>query len=443
MTYKSPADTDPDLAILLPIPLLMGALLYARPYSSQSPALQTCLPTLLAVISPDRTATHAGIHTTLDNPHPSQHSYTSTQQQQQLGQRDGPAQVIASLVDQQSSHAAEDPDLPCGPQPPGGSHPPDGPHPPGDPNPHGGPQPGAPVPASPQATSVYRGQQTTGTSRNEVANSVSPTQCASSTGAGIDPEVLCSNILCATPSESVWANIETVALRVLVTLHWAIQGNTKLMQCLAGTAHALLVGHVMDPQLDMSKVLKFGLPAVLKALPQIESQLIHTLSTTCLRHLACLFLRRVATDRHAFLALYGKCTQNLNGVSLIGRVESGPAIEALWCLLGNSLFCDVLSAMLVIELEISACSASWCVHGLPGVSAVQLEGCIGCIPTMPSPLLALHSPLQRGILWDKCRTLTMWESQTSVQGELCVLCVQAGMTSLPRAMHIHRSCRHM
>lgn len=341
----------------------MGALLYARPYSSQSPALQTCLPTLLAIVSPKRTTTPAGIHIFPDNPHQSQHSYTSTEQQQQSGQCEGPAQVAASLVDQQSSRTAEDPHLPC-------PHPPDGPHPPGDPNPHGGPHPGAPVPASPEATSGYRGRQTTGTSGNEAPNPVSPTQGASSTGVGFtDPAVLCADVLCATPSESVWADIEAVALRVLVTLHWAIQGSTQLMECLAGTAHALLVGHVMDPKLDMSKVLKFGLPAVLKALPQIESHNLHTLSTTCLRHLACVFLRRVATDRHAFLALHGKCTQNVNGVSLIGRVESGPAVEALWSLLGKNLLCAVLymSAMLVIELEISACNASWCVHGLPRV----------------------------------------------------------------------------
>lgn len=340
MIYKTPADTDPHIEALHLTALLIGALLYAHPYSTQSPALQSCLPDLLAALGPGCTANPPGIQIFLDNPHQSQHNHTSTEQQQQLGQREGPAEVIARLVDQQSGCATEDPHLPGGPQPPGG------PHPPSDPSPHGGPHPQRPDPALPEATSGCSGQHaaSSGSSSKEAPSSVNPTQCANSTGAGlVQSTVLGVDISCATPSESAWANIKTVASRALVTLHWAVQGSTEVMQVLIKIAHTLLVGHVMDTELDMSQVLSFGLPAVLTALSQTESHPSDRMTTTCLRHLACLFLRRVAIDRPAFSSLYGRCThRTVGGEVLIGRVRSSPAVEALWSLLGKDLLCTVL-----------------------------------------------------------------------------------------------------
>ena len=162
-----------------------------------------------------------------------------------------------------------------------------------------------------------------------------------------------------------------MASRALVTLHWAVQGSTELMQVLIKIAHTLLVGHVMDPALEMSQVLSFGLPAVLSALSQSESHPSDRMTTTCLRHLACLFLRRVAIDRPAFSSLYGRCThRTVGGEVLIGRVRSGPA-EALWSLLGKHLLYTVLPAVLVIS-KLALRLAGSCTVRQPHSSAVAL-----------------------------------------------------------------------
>lgn len=104
------------------------------------------------------------------------------------------------------------------------------------------------------------------------------------------------------------------------------------METLATVVYSLLIGHVTDPKLDMANVLKLGLTAVLAALSQPSDEL----TTAYLKHLACFFLRRVATDRRAFQALYGRRTYETQDVTLTGWVRNDPAIEALWSLLCKS-----------------------------------------------------------------------------------------------------------
>lgn len=48
------------------------------------------------------------------------------------------------------------------------------------------------------------------------------------------------------PSQSVWADVETVALRALLTLHWATQRYPDLVGMLTKLVHALLAGHILD-----------------------------------------------------------------------------------------------------------------------------------------------------------------------------------------------------
>ena len=339
LVYKSKSVTVADgRACLgdptLEIAVLIGALLYEHPYSSQSPALRGCFP-----LQSDQGSTSkpSDTHPLACNSHPSQHCKVSTEEQQS-GQHEDPAEISASLLDQQSSSASGDPHphgdtdppdglpgspSPDGPQPSGGPHPPGDPHPDVDPN-------------SPQATTAQSGQQYDGRPSNEASGPVSPRQRPLSTQAGFsETPVLCADPLCATPSQFVWADIETVALRALVTLHWAITGSTLVMEMLAKVVHALLLHHIMDRKLDMSNVLKFGLTAVLAALLYTESHPagVDKVTATCLRHLAYLFLRRVATDRHAFRALYGRRTHVLEDVSSTGRVQNDLAIKALWSLL--------------------------------------------------------------------------------------------------------------
>ena len=312
----------------LEIAVLIGALLYEHPYSSQSPALRGCLP-LQSDQGP--TSTPSDTHAPTCNSHPSQHSNVSTEEQH-LGQPEDPADVSATLLDQGNPHPPGDI------YPPSDTHPPDGPspgspqppsarHPPGDPHHNVDPR-------LPKATTVQSGQQHDGSPSKEACSPVSPKQRPLSTRAGFSgAPVLCANALCATPSESVWADIETVALRALVTLHWAITGSTYVMEMLAKVVHALLIDHTMDQKLDMSNVLRFGLTAVLAALLHTESHPADKVTATCLRQLAGLFLRRIATDRRAFQALYGRRTHEMEDTSLTGRVKNDPAIKALWSLL--------------------------------------------------------------------------------------------------------------
>ena len=68
----------------------------------------------------------------------------------------------------------------------------------------------------------------------------------------------------------------------------------------------------------MTSVLKFGLAPVLNALSHSES--LDVVTMTFLRHLACMLLRRVSTDRVAFQTLYGDGSMGDGG-------EGHPALE--------------------------------------------------------------------------------------------------------------------
>ena len=326
------------------IALLIGAVLYAHPYSLQSPALKDCLTHLCAQPESDLTPTPPDTHFTLGNL--SQHSNSGTEQQQS-SQHEEPAQSSASSFDQQSSSASCDPHLLAVPHPPGGPHSAVDPHPAVDPQP-------------PELTTVHSGQQNRSSPSSEASNPVSSRQPQTLTQA--DLRVFCSDTLCATPSESMWADIHTVALRALVTLHWATTASPYVSQMLAKVVHALLIGHVMDPKLDMTLVLRFGLTAVLGALLQIETHESWKLTERCLRHLACLFLRRLRTDRRAFQALYGRRAHDMDVLNKTERLTDYPAIKSLWSLLRKTLSVLTLPAVLVLShLTLIACLQYWLV----------------------------------------------------------------------------------
>lgn len=100
------------VSVLMWILSLIGALLYAYPYSSQSPALESCYLTHLNVAaSPEARATLSQA----SNAKPAQ-------QQDDSGRQGNPAQANPSLCDQQSSSASYNP------YPPGGAHLLGGPH---------------------------------------------------------------------------------------------------------------------------------------------------------------------------------------------------------------------------------------------------------------------------------------------------------------------------
>lgn len=166
----------------------------------------------------------------------------------------------------------------------------------------------------------------------------------------------------ATPAESVWADIETVALRVMVTLHWATQDRTDLLPVLTQLVLALLAGHVMDQKLDMTNVLKLGLASVLTALCHTQIGLLDMVTATRLRHLTSLFLRRLTTDRGAFQALYGdrvSCTAAFKDVLEEARaLLQYAALKPLWCLLCEllfSVFCCLLSFAGATRCSLFAC----------------------------------------------------------------------------------------
>lgn len=116
-----------------------------------------------------------------------------------------------------------------------------------------------------------------------------------------------------TPTAPMWADIEMVAVRALVTLEWANQeactavatpGPTEtwpaLRQALILLIDALLRGHILDWDLDMSKVLKFGLLPVLREAADFNAAKV---GRQCIRRLTQLFLKRLYTDKVALEVL--------------------------------------------------------------------------------------------------------------------------------------------
>ncbi len=106
-----------------------------------------------------------------------------------------------------------------------------------------------------------------------------------------------------TPSATVWRDIKTTAMRAFATLEWLYSAvfprdrltegpddeqaqavSNELLQLL----HALLAGHLMDTQLDLTELFEIGLCPVLTAL-----QLKHKHST----ELGLLTLQRLAMDQ--------------------------------------------------------------------------------------------------------------------------------------------------
>lgn len=88
---------------LFGVALLIGALLYEHPYSSQSPALKGCSPRLNAQSDEGSNSTPSDTHPMLGGSHLSQHSKTTTEQQQVSQHRDSQHQhrlrpTLVSLV---------------------------------------------------------------------------------------------------------------------------------------------------------------------------------------------------------------------------------------------------------------------------------------------------------------------------------------------------------
>lgn len=93
----------------------------------------------------------------------------------------------------------------------------------------------------------------------------------------------------------------------------------------------------------MTAVLKIGLPAVLDALSHtaIHPSEPRVVTTVCLRHLACLLLKRLASDRLAFQALYGN--RGLQMLVEKAEILDYPGRDELWDLLCAALSFACLS----------------------------------------------------------------------------------------------------
>ena len=115
-----------------------------------------------------------------------------------------------------------------------------------------------------------------------------------------------------------------------------MQGKPDLVPVLIKLVHALLVSHVLNPKLDMTKLLDFGLTPVFGALIHTEVHLLHTVTNSCLRYLGRVFMRRLTTDRHAFKAIYGDRADELSEGLLDGADRMYPAVAKL-CLLLRKL----------------------------------------------------------------------------------------------------------
>lgn len=337
--YKSktvqiqPADDLEDCnEWLVWVATLIGTLLYAHPYSVQSPALKDCYQSqLYQDSSPTPPDAQAADHLS-----PSSNMGAEQQSMSQAGQHEH-TQINGSPLDQQSSCAACDPHPPSDPHLLGDPHPPGSPHPPDSPNPSG-------------LLVVPDSQQNETTPDEEAYGPASPRQLISNVAFMATAEQQKAESLSqmdvdvwwATPSQPVWADIETVALRALVTLDWAMQCKPDSVKMLTKLVYALLAGHVMDRQLNMTAVLKFGLPAVLGALSytQPHPSEPRVVTTVRLRHLACLFLRRLASDRRAFQEIFGRpAHEERNEVE---RLKAYPAVESLWSLLRRMMCFHIL-----------------------------------------------------------------------------------------------------
>ena len=145
-----------------------------------------------------------------------------------------------------------------------------------------------------------------------------------------------------TPQGPVWADIETVAVRALVTLEWANEEGSAALESghsqtwaqlrlvLIMLIHALLKGHVLDPNLNMTWVFKFGFLAVMREAADCPA---NTDGMRCIRQLAWLFLRRLSTDKMA-LSVLSQAKGNSMELTF-QQARNRHAVESIWELIGE------------------------------------------------------------------------------------------------------------
>ena len=155
-----------------------------------------------------------------------------------------------------------------------------------------------------------------------------------------------------TPQGPVWSDIETVAARALVTLEWANEQSRaafkaghrdtwmQLRPVLTALIHDLLKGHVLDPNLNMTWVFKFGFLAVMREAADCPA---NTDGMRCTRQLAWLFLRRLSTDKTALSVL---SQAEGNSVELLFQQDRNrKAVDSIWELVGEmTRSCSCLTA---------------------------------------------------------------------------------------------------
>ena len=140
-----------------------------------------------------------------------------------------------------------------------------------------------------------------------------------------------------TPTAAVWGNIQNMANRVLITLEWLVaylqenpgkaEGAATLCTLLVKFCRQLFAGHIVDRQLDITKLLQCGAIPLLSAFfdkkmstrPE-SNQNQHT--RTPLETLVNLFLRRKAIDQE-FLAEGPTDTAQRWVVAIIERIAHG------------------------------------------------------------------------------------------------------------------------
>ena len=138
----------------------------------------------------------------------------------------------------------------------------------------------------------------------------------------------------------------------LATLQWALQVKPDLVPVLIKLVRALLVGHVLDPKLDMTRLLNVGLTPVFGALIHTDMHPSHRVTKSCLRYLARVLVRRLTTDRHAFEVICGDRAHELSEGLLDGANMKYPAVAKLYLLLCKLPMCSVTCNLLLVGADL-------------------------------------------------------------------------------------------
>ena len=180
--------------------------------------------------------------------------------------------------------------------------------------------------------------------------------------------------------------------------------------------HALLAGHVLDPKLHMTRLLDGGLMPVFKALLHVKRHPSDIVTEKCLRCLACLFLRRVTTDRRDFKAIYGDRAHEISEGALD---EQHPSFKPLWALICKLLTHSVAHNCLLVRSEpSSACSHCYIVWPLPHVWCSRHPLAIACVPI---PILCSYTDTMATNRFARIPPTLCMDGEMAIKERLCLV----------------------